>query len=65
VKDSHKNLGRTFLAGKERSCQGKVRHPNEASAKEAATMRSNRKLQLVAYECPFCNGWHIGRKSPQ
>jgi hypothetical protein len=34
--DKHKKLAITFLAGKERSCKGKVRHVDEASAKEAA-----------------------------
>lgn len=62
MRDKHQKLGITFMAGRERSCEGKVRHSDEASAKEAAVMRSNRKLQLVAYECPFCKGWHIGRK---
>jgi hypothetical protein len=62
--NSHSKLSATFLEGKDRSCEGKVRHPDEASAKEAAVIRSNRKLRLEAYECPFCGGWHIGRKQP-
>lgn len=59
--DKHKKIAITFLAGRERSCDGKVRHIDEASARETAIYRSNRKLRLVAYECPFCGGWHIGK----
>lgn len=54
-------------SGKDRACTGKIDYKSEATAEKAA-IALNKKTErpnfhiLEAYPCPFCNGWHIGRK---
>jgi hypothetical protein len=54
-------------SGKERACEGKINFKSEETADKAAA-RLNKKTDrpnfhlLEAYPCPFCEGWHIGRK---
>lgn len=50
-------------AGILRTCGSKVDHKNEERAVEAAIrMGAKYKIELTAYPCVFCDGWHIGRK---
>jgi hypothetical protein len=48
-----------------RSCTVKKRHATEKQARDAAlsTPDSEGKV-MVAYKCRFCDGWHVGGKSP-
>jgi len=54
-------------SGKNRACEGKINFKSEETAEKAAS-RLNKKTNrpnfhlLEAYPCPFCEGWHIGRK---
>lgn len=54
-------------SGKDRACEGKINFKSEETAEKAAA-RLNKKTDrpnfhlLEAYPCPFCEGWHIGRK---
>jgi hypothetical protein len=49
--------------GKESSCTGKVRYSSYTSAVKAAVVMKERKdADLEPYPCPWCYGWHIGRK---
>ncbi len=60
------NTQRSFTGGvmaskrhqRRRSCESKVRHPDEQSAQKHA--HSLKEFSL-AYSCPFCHGWHVGR----
>jgi hypothetical protein len=61
----HVNAG--LKAGKERTCGAKVNYQSEESAQRAADqMNAKPKTRnlLEPYPCPFCQGWHIGRKMP-
>lgn len=45
----------------ERHCHGKVPHATEAEAKKhAKRMHKLQKKKYDAYQCKFCNQWHIG-----
>lgn len=63
MKEKHLAAGR--LAGCDRTCTGKVRYGHEESATKAATAMNKKpttRKELEPYPCPFCDGWHIGRK---
>lgn len=45
------------------SCHRKVRYGRRKTAKSAVlAMRAKGALNLHAYECRYCDGWHIGHK---
>lgn len=51
--------------GREKSCEGKVRHRSRKKAWEtvlAINASSYRKHKVHAYPCFWCGGWHVGRK---
>ena len=53
-----------LAAGKERTCEKKVRYSSEQSATKAATAmnaKPSTRKTLEAYPCAFCNAWHVGR----
>jgi hypothetical protein len=54
-----------FLLGEDKTCGNKINYTNEEKAIIAAD-KMNKKTStrniLEAYPCPFCMGWHIGRK---
>ncbi|MEI7479866.1 MAG: hypothetical protein WCK25_06090 [Actinomycetes bacterium] len=40
----------------------KTRYDNERSALDAATYRGGEEgIDLTAYKCDFCSGWHMAR----
>lgn|GEM_PF-324678 len=42
----------------------KVRYPSRAEALSAAEERARESgVELGAYRCDYCNGWHMGRRS--
>jgi hypothetical protein len=44
--------------------QPKVRYTRQADALMAADERSKEAgTELGVYECPFCKGWHMGRRA--
>ena len=44
--------------------QAKVRYPNRAEALAAAGDRSAESgVDLGAYACDFCGGWHMGKRT--
>jgi hypothetical protein len=48
-----------------KACDGKVRHKDAAGAKIAMRKTAHgaaaaRTSGLNAYQCPHCQGWHIG-----
>lgn len=43
-----------------RSCETKVRYPNEKAAQKRA--RIVRKWILRPYFCKFCRKWHVGHR---
>lgn len=48
---------------KARSCTGKVRHPDRATAENRIrALRKLGRVRLGAYPCRFCGGWHIGHQ---
>jgi len=50
-------------AGREATCGTKVDYKSEPSAfKAAVAMMAKGSKELEPYPCPFCGGWHIGRK---
>lgn len=57
-----KRVTRRERAAVRRACEGKVRHPDQASA--AVAMRrllARSPLTMMSfYECPSCGGWHVG-----
>jgi hypothetical protein len=52
--------------GPERSCDGKVRHPNRRAAMGAmwAAIRDHdlNRSELTVYRCAFCESWHVGHR---
>lgn len=43
--------------------QPKLRYPTERIAREAALERSKGAgVELNVYRCPFCDGWHMGKR---
>lgn len=47
------------------SCSGKARHKTADFAEVAAVkMRKKTGDHFNVYKCRFCNGYHIGHKSP-
>ena len=44
--------------------QPKVRYASRHEALNAADNRSaESSTSLTVYECPYCNGWHMGRRA--
>jgi hypothetical protein len=44
----------------------KVRYPTEREALAAAAERGREAgMELGAYRCGFCHGWHMGRRDPR
>ncbi|MDA8310065.1 MAG: hypothetical protein M0Z46_05540 [Actinomycetota bacterium] len=44
--------------------QPKVRYPSRSDALTAADERARESgTELGVYECAFCGGWHMGRRS--
>lgn len=40
-----------------------MRYPTERIAREAALERSKGAgVELNVYRCPFCDGWHMGKR---
>lgn len=61
---AHLNAARYF--GKESSCGGKQNHRTFSRAQKVAESATRKYGQTkVAYPCPFCDGWHVGRKMSQ
>lgn len=62
------HLAAASAAGRDASCGTKIDYRSEASADKAATSMNHRKAaagdpkSLEAYPCPFCGGWHVGRR---
>jgi len=51
--------------GKEKTCSKKIRYNTEATATNVAVIMNEKvttKNVLEPYPCPFCDGWHVGRK---
>ncbi len=45
-----------------RSCESKVKHEDEVSARKHAHYLTRRNgIQYMPYRCKFCTGWHAGR----
>lgn len=48
-----------------KKCSRKVRHPTKDGALHAISRQSQNGWcagKLVAYQCKFCGGWHVGNK---
>jgi hypothetical protein len=46
------------------SCSRKIRYVSiERATKEVNRLKKKGEV-LYAYQCDFCNGWHIGHKAP-
>ena len=59
----HQKAG--LVCGREHTCGKKVNYKSEESATKASEgfmKKGKAKYELEAYHCPFCGGWHIGRK---
>jgi hypothetical protein len=44
------------------TCASKRRHPDELTARAAASLHLERKEmgdELFVYRCPICDGWHL------
>jgi len=55
----------SYLCGKESTCGNKINYKSEESATRAAkdlNEKGKARHELEPYQCPFCNGWHVGRK---
>ncbi len=56
--------------GKDRVCVGKVRHAKEQNAINAVEDMTKKNKErhndreVTHYPCPYCGGWHIGKKIP-
>lgn len=50
----------------ERSCTPKYRFKSKALAKNCMRRMHDRFKGWVMslYHCPFCHGWHVGRRRP-
>lgn len=49
------------LPDRERSCTGKVRHPDRAEAVDASrVLWSATGQDKGVYRCLHCGGWHVG-----
>lgn len=47
------------------SCSRKVRHDTQESADGARRLMrvsAAKRARLVTYSCPFCFGWHVGKR---
>ncbi len=42
------------------ACDGKKRHQSKAEALKVRWVVRNRHGKLMAYQCRWCNGWHLG-----
>ena len=57
-----------LAAGRKSACGTKIDYRSSASADKAAgKMTAKRRAagdgkELEAYPCPFCGGWHVGRR---
>jgi hypothetical protein len=52
---------------RQNSCEGKIDFKSVETAEKAAAKMNLKKDRvgyhvLEAYQCSFCNGWHIGKK---
>jgi hypothetical protein len=51
----------SFLCGKKNSCGNKIDYKSQSSANKASVSFGNKvKREFEAYNCWFCDGWHIG-----
>jgi hypothetical protein len=49
-----------------RDGRAKARYANQGEALNAADERSAESaIRLTVYECPYCNGWHMGTRSSE
>lgn len=49
-----------------RDGQPKVRYATQGEALNAAEERgANTGTRLAVYQCPYCNGWHMGSRSSE
>ncbi len=49
-----------------RDGSAKVRFPSHTDALDAAAERSTEAgTTLAVYECPYCHGWHMGRRDEE
>lgn len=47
-----------------RMCHDKQRyHDHEEAILSARSYQRKRQTHLRAYECPFCNGWHLTKQA--
>lgn len=61
LQELHKKYA--LRAGKDRSCGNKVDYKSYETANKTALKLSVKfKKEMEAYPCPYCDGWHIGRK---
>ena len=44
-------------------CMGKDAHPSAAQAKKVVRNMKRFGKTVVAYRCPNCQSWHVGRPS--
>lgn len=52
-----------YKVGRASSCRDKVRYSNEERAEKFVEKLSAKHNKIMeAYPCPYCKGWHIGRK---
>ena len=47
-----------------RACEGKLRMVSkDAAISHAFSLRHLHRAVYDAYSCPFCGGWHVGRRT--
>ncbi len=49
----------------ERSCKGKVKYREESANRAVEAFKKRRNQIMEAYECEYCDGWHIGHPMPE
>lgn len=61
TQEKHKAVA--LQTGRESACGKKVNYLSyETALKAAISMNKKIKKELEPYPCPYCGGWHIGRK---
>lgn len=61
LRELHLNAGKK--AGRDSACGSKINYKSEETAsKSAEAMMRKGSKALEPYPCPWCDGWHIGRK---
>lgn len=51
-----------YLTRRERQCVGKGRRGERSAREEAARLVALGEDRIVAYQCPQCGSWHVGKR---